>query len=845
MRDLEQRGCLAGSIVGIERSCLERGRSTVSRARPKTSRSRSSSRGPQRRRRRRPNVRSRSLSVAEERERAGAGSAPAGTSSGDDGVAELGLVGDADGRRGVQPRDAAQPDAGQGRQGRHRRGQRRGRRRRRSRRDRCRRGSVGAVMGSSTATARLAGMRPVSVRIMHPEPGPTAGPLERWVADARARVARAPPRRASPRRARTMSAIVGGPPDDLPFGRAAPGAGPCRSRSGRARRPRLRRDPAGDGGGPPRRSWPRRRPRTGVALANNRYSADVVAIARRGGPRRRPRPAGRQRPAALARGGRRLRGAATCAGDGGSRSTSTARSTCVLLGSDRRGRRRASTSRRLRPRSRRPGRRRRPARRAARRRPDVGRRILAWLERPRPPRGSGRCVEERGLRAASRSPRGRRDATRSRDLGRARRAARAGRAGVAGRRTSPGSATRRSSTRGSSSPTGWARTRRPGRPPRIGSPRTCCSPDRDRRPVAPRADRVGRRRRRSRSCSAATRSSGRASGWWSAGRRAGSPDGRDARACAATRPGPRRGRRGRGARGADPRRDRPRRPDDVRPLHGPRALRPGRRLLPGGGRATGPRGRLPDRARGPPDLRGRAGSRAVADAWDRLGRPDPFVLREYGAGTGTLALAILDGLARGAARSRVGDPLRTDRGGAAPARGHRRPARGGRSRCEPRGARVAGRGRSTGSSSPTRSSTRSRRIGSVQRAGVLREVMVGSRDGAFVDVEADPSTPALAAPPRRRTASPSPTASARRSASRSTRGSARAAAGLERGLLLLIDYGYAAAELYDPVRRRDGTLRAYLRHRVHDDPVPPRRAPGPHRARRCHRGRASRRARPA
>ena len=41
---------------------------------------------------------------------------------------------------------------------------------------------------------------------------------------------------------------------------------------------------------------------------------------------------------------------------------------------------------------------------------------------------------------------------------------------------------------------------------------------------------------------------------------------------------------------------------------------------------------------------GAALSRAVADAWDRLGRPDPFVLREYGAGTGTLAVALLDGI---------------------------------------------------------------------------------------------------------------------------------------------------------------------------------------------------------
>jgi SAM-dependent MidA family methyltransferase len=37
-------------------------------------------------------------------------------------------------------------------------------------------------------------------------------------------------------------------------------------------------------------------------------------------------------------------------------------------------------------------------------------------------------------------------------------------------------------------------------------------------------------------------------------------------------------------------------------------------------------------------------------------------------------------------------------------------------------------------------------------------------------------------------------------------------------VVLLIDYGYPAEMLYDPVRRRDGTLRAYLRHRVHDDP---------------------------
>jgi SAM-dependent MidA family methyltransferase len=41
---------------------------------------------------------------------------------------------------------------------------------------------------------------------------------------------------------------------------------------------------------------------------------------------------------------------------------------------------------------------------------------------------------------------------------------------------------------------------------------------------------------------------------------------------------------------------------------------------------------------------GAALARQVAEAWERLGRPTPFMLLEYGAGAGTLALAILAGL---------------------------------------------------------------------------------------------------------------------------------------------------------------------------------------------------------
>src|SRR6478736_2621662 len=60
-------------------------------------------------------------------------------------------------------------------------------------------------------------MRPVSVRIMHPEPGAGAGPLVRWLADARAELAER-------HRLGFLAAgaddvtIVSGPPDGLSFG---------------------------------------------------------------------------------------------------------------------------------------------------------------------------------------------------------------------------------------------------------------------------------------------------------------------------------------------------------------------------------------------------------------------------------------------------------------------------------------------------------------------------------------------------------------------------------------------------------------------------------------------------
>ena len=213
---------------------------------------------------------------------------------------------------------------------------------------------------------------------------------------------------------------------------------------------------------------------------------------------------------------------------------------------------------------------------------------------------------------------------------------------------------------------------------------------------------------------------------------------------------------------------------------------------------------------------GAALARAVADAWVRLGRPETFVLREFGAGTGTLALAILDGLAREqpdlAARLRY-DPIEIEPRRIA-AIESRLEAAGHRDILVPperSGAPVVG----FVLANEVLDALPVQRV--VVRNGALREILVGSHHDAFVDVEAEPTTPDLA----KRLADDSvDLAEGQRAEICLALGPwlADAAAGLERGVLVPIDYGYPAAELYDPLRRRDGTLRAYLRHRVHDDP---------------------------
>jgi len=213
---------------------------------------------------------------------------------------------------------------------------------------------------------------------------------------------------------------------------------------------------------------------------------------------------------------------------------------------------------------------------------------------------------------------------------------------------------------------------------------------------------------------------------------------------------------------------------------------------------------------------GDAMARGIEEAWDRLGRPDPFVLREYGAGTGTLALSILERLARDG--SDLAAILRYD------------PIEIEPRRLEVITARLLGAGRDGALVAPgdrgrpavgvvlaneVLDALPTHRV--VVRDGRLREILVGSDDGRFMDVESDPTTPDLAA---RLSAEGISLVEGQRAEVCLALDPwvAEAAAGLGRGLLLLIDYGHTASELHDPRRRKNGTLVAYLRQRAHDDP---------------------------
>jgi SAM-dependent MidA family methyltransferase len=210
---------------------------------------------------------------------------------------------------------------------------------------------------------------------------------------------------------------------------------------------------------------------------------------------------------------------------------------------------------------------------------------------------------------------------------------------------------------------------------------------------------------------------------------------------------------------------------------------------------------------------GAAIARHVDDVWLALGQPAGFTVRELGAGGGALAEALLNGLV--ADGSSLAADIRYRPVEVEPRRlqelRERLTATGLADRVDvDDGAPVVG----VVLANEVLDALPTHRV--VWRDGRLREVMVEVTDVGFQDVEAEPSTPALA----QRLAAEGVDLAEGQAAEICLAVDAwvsDAAAGLARGTLLLIDYGYPTRELYDPLRRPAGTLAAYLGQRAHGD----------------------------
>lgn len=209
---------------------------------------------------------------------------------------------------------------------------------------------------------------------------------------------------------------------------------------------------------------------------------------------------------------------------------------------------------------------------------------------------------------------------------------------------------------------------------------------------------------------------------------------------------------------------------------------------------------------------GAAVARRLAAIWTELDRPDPFVLREYGAGSGTLAATILEGLRTDGSDlvdALVYDPVEIN--------AHRRAGisqRLGRAgaRIPPAGSRITG----VVLANELLDALPVHRV--EQRGGRLLERFVewDAAAGRLVERASEPSSPALAERLAR-----DGVALAEGQVAEICLGLqpwlAGLAADMERGIVIVIDYGHRASALYDP-GRAGGSLRAYAGHRAHADP---------------------------
>ena len=204
----------------------------------------------------------------------------------------------------------------------------------------------------------------------------------------------------------------------------------------------------------------------------------------------------------------------------------------------------------------------------------------------------------------------------------------------------------------------------------------------------------------------------------------------------------------------------------------------------------------------------------VDEMWRRLNEPADFTLREYGAGSGALFLAIVDGLVR--IDSALASTIRYEPVDFARQRAliqERMRAAGRADRLVP----IARRNQPlTGVvlANEYLDALPVHRI--IQLKGELREIHVDWRDDQFVEV-AGPLTD-------ERLATWFDDAGVELADSQHAEINlamldwvAQLAARIEHGYVLIVDYGSGAKDLYDPARRPTGTIRAFAGQRVSSD----------------------------
>lgn len=211
-------------------------------------------------------------------------------------------------------------------------------------------------------------------------------------------------------------------------------------------------------------------------------------------------------------------------------------------------------------------------------------------------------------------------------------------------------------------------------------------------------------------------------------------------------------------------------------------------------------------------------ARQLIETWDRLGQPNAWEIREYGAGTGVLAYDILAGIAHDAPEAMDGLRYRLVESN---------PHRRAEAMIAMTEAGLADKILIADSLDPLPDFTGvllgnevadafpAHRL--IARAGELREMYVVSTADGFGWQEGERSEEVAALPELESLASSLPDGAILDISPAAAIWFEQAAQQLERGLALIIDYGYPAQELFAS-HRLEGTLRTYRGQQVSDDP---------------------------